>query len=409
MRIAALIPVYSDPKALVSICERLAADPYQDKEIVVVVDGDTTPSIAMALKRIESIPCLRVISGQGHLGKAEALNRAAALVKADALLFLDNDILLPKVPGFFDILDAELERRDLVELPKVGIGRGFLAQMMKIEFLANIYATEAMASGLGANPSMNGAAFAIRKELFVNLRGFAQAINEDMDLAGRAFLAGASFGFPVELVVGNAVSEGPADWAKQRKRWMTNNALWNIRYLWPCLKSSPEAAEAMFASGLRFALPWLAMAAGALPAILIARLLGASSLWVLLSALLGAGGAWSIAAGSYERCARRYDATFDFGAFIVFCLLYMPFVFIGNLGVAIPILFGSIPKLDWKLAPEAGRDRGKARQEIGTAILLGRLSSARLPPPKSVRLNLAYARYRAHADAEAVTEARHYR
>jgi hypothetical protein len=88
----------------------------------------------------------------------------------------------------------------------------------------------------------------------------------------------------------------------------------------------------------------------------------------------------------------------------------MPFVFIGNLGIAIPIICGSIPKLDWKLAPEAAeRGRGKTRQEIGTAILLGRLSSARLPPPKSVKLSLAYARYRAHADAEAVSEARRYR
>lgn len=400
MKIAALIPVYSEPKALVSICEILAEDSYPDKEIVVVVDGDTTPSITAALESIEAIPRLRVISGQGHLGKAEALNRASALVKADAFLFLDNDIFLSKAPGFLDALDAELERRDIVELPKVGIGKGFLAQMMKIEFLSNLHAAEAMANNLGANPSMNGAAFAIRKELFVNLRGFAQTINEDMDLAGRAFLAGASFGFPSGLVVGNAVAEGPSEWAKQRKRWMTNNALWNVHYLWPCLRSSPESAEALLASALRFTLPWLAMVAGALPAVLITRLLNANSLWMLLSAILGAGGAWSIAVASYERCARRYGVQLDLGAFIVYCLFYMPIVFIANFGVGLAVLFGSEPKLDWKLAHKAGHHRAETRQGAAAAAFFGRISSAWLPPPKSVMLDLAYARYRAHENAQ---------
>jgi GT2 family glycosyltransferase len=399
MKIAVLIPVYSEPKALVSICERLAADSFPDKEIVVIVDGDTTPSITTALKRIEAIQGLRIISGQGHLGKAEALNRAAAVVEADALLFLDNDIFLSDAPGFLDILDAELEKRDLVELPKVGIGKGFLAQMMKIELLSNLQAAEAMANNLGANPSMNGAAFAIRKELFENLRGFAQTFNEDMDLAGRAFLSGASFGFPLGLVVGNAVSESPSDWARQRKRWMTNNALWNVHYLWPCLKSSPESAEAMLASGLRFALPWLAMAAGALPAVLIARLLNSNSLWILFSALLGAGGAWSIAAASYERCARRYGVQMDLMAFIAYCLFYMPVIFIANVGVGLAVLFGSEPKLDWKLAPGAERGKTETRQGATTAFF-GRISSAWLPPPKSVMLDLAYARYRAHENAQ---------
>jgi cellulose synthase/poly-beta-1,6-N-acetylglucosamine synthase-like glycosyltransferase len=400
MKIAALIPVYSEPKALVSICERLAADSFPDKEIIVVVDGDTTPSIIRALNRIEGIPGLRVISGQGHLGKAEALNRASALIKADAFLFLDNDVFLSDAPGFLDVLDAELERRDIVELPKVGIGKGFLAQMMKIEFLSNLRAAEAMANNLGANPSMNGAAFAIRKELFMNLHGFAQTIDEDMDLAGRAFLAGASFGFPSGLVVGNAVAGSPSEWAKQRKRWMTNNALWNVHYLWPCLRSSPAAAEAMLASALRFTLPWLAMVAGALPAVLIARLLNANSFWMLLSALLGAGGAGSIAVAPYERCARRYGAQLDLSAFVVYCLFYMPIVFIANIGVGLAVLVGSQPKLDWKLAHKAEHARAEARQGTAAAAFFGRISSAWLPPPKSVMLDLAYARYRAHENAQ---------
>jgi cellulose synthase/poly-beta-1,6-N-acetylglucosamine synthase-like glycosyltransferase len=418
MRIAALIPVYSEPKALASICERLADDPYQDKEIVVVVDGDTTASIAAALGRISTLPCLRIIKGQGHFGKAAALNRASESVEADALLFLDNDIFLPASLSFLEDLASCLERRDLVELPKVGMGEGFFAQMMKMEFLSNLYTAELMASSLGACPSMNGAAFAIRKGLFEDLGGFAATVNEDMDLAARAFLSGASFGFPPELAVGNAVSERVPDWRKQRKRWMTNNALWSGDYLWTCLKSSPEATRALLASAFRFALPWLAMAAGALPAILVARLLGSSPHWVTLAAILGAGGAWSIAAGPFERCARRYGAQFDSLSFLAYSVLYMPIMAVGNLGIWISIALGAVPKLDWKLAKgraELGSNR-RSRDEVlaRTASLRAKRAQSGwnvarlapwLAPPKSVRLNLAYARYRAHAHAAATAEA----
>jgi Glycosyltransferases, probably involved in cell wall biogenesis len=418
MRIAALIPVYSEPKALASICESLATDSYPDKEIVVVVDGDTTPAIAAALGRITRHAGLRVIEGQGHLGKAAALNRAAAAVDADALLFLDNDIFMPRSPSFLSDLAYWLEKRDLVELPKVGVGSGFFARMMQMEFLANIYTAGGVAAELGACPSMNGAAFAMRKELFMELGGFAATVDEDMDLAARAFLAGGSFGFPPELAVGNAVSEGPKDWSKQRKRWMANNALWSESYLWPCLTSSSEAALALARSALRFGLPWIAALAGALPAFLVASLLDSQAHWLLLAAALGAGGAWSIAAGSYDRCARRYGASFSFGAFFVYSFIYMPVVAIGNLSSFIAISFGAMPKLDWKLGsglPERTINLGRrmkaerrgrldkalslrAARELGTASRL--CWGPKLAPPRSLGLSVAYARYRVRSEAE---------
>jgi cellulose synthase/poly-beta-1,6-N-acetylglucosamine synthase-like glycosyltransferase len=380
MKIAALIPVYAEPKGLQSICRRLAEDPYQDKEIVVVVDGETSPSIASALEAVSALPKLRCIQGRGHLGKAQALNRAALETEADAILFLDNDIFLPKQERFLGILADLLERRDLVELPKVGVGEGFLAEMMKLEFLSNIHSAEGMAGGFGACPSMNGAAFAIRKSLFEELGGFSGVINEDMDLAARAFLAGASFGFIPELAVGNAVSESSRDWGHQRKRWMTNNVLWTSSYLGPCLKSSPEAAGALLANSLRFASPWLALSLGALPAGIVASLLASPSHWIAAAGILGAGGLWSISAADLDRCAQRYGTELDLGAFAAYTFLYMPLVALANLGAWVAIGLRGIPKLDWKVA-EGLSSRRAARN-----------------------LRPALDRYRAHADMRRLRE-----
>jgi cellulose synthase/poly-beta-1,6-N-acetylglucosamine synthase-like glycosyltransferase len=380
MKLAALIPVYKEPKGLQSICKQLSSDPYQDKEIVVVVDGDTTPSIASAIGAIASLPRLRVVQGKGHLGKAQALNQAALETEAEAILFLDNDIFLSKHEAFLESLADLLEKRDLVELPKVGVGEGFLAEMMKLEFLANIHSAEGMAEGLGACPSMNGAAFAIRKSLFEELGGFSGVINEDMDLAARAFLAGASFGFSPELAVGNAVSESILDWGNQRKRWMTNNVLWTSSYLGPCLKSSPEATQALILNSLRFFLPWLALSLGALPAGIVAGLLASPSHWIAAAGVLGAGGLWSISAADLDRCARRYGTELDLGAFAVYTFLYMPLVALGNLGAWIAIGIRGIPTLDWKVA-EGLSSRRAARN-----------------------LRPALDRYRAHADMRRLRE-----
>ena len=73
---------------------------------------------------------------------------------------------------------------------------------------------------------MNGAAFAIKREMFKKIHGFRTAVAEDIDLATRAFLADSSFAYTHDVEVKNEVHSDWRKWFVQRRRWSIGQALW---------------------------------------------------------------------------------------------------------------------------------------------------------------------------------------
>ena len=184
-KIAAFIPVYKVPKRAVSLVQKLSAEAFPDSCIYVVVDGETTPEIASALTQICGLPRVVIVEGNPHWGKAVALNHAVASVQVENLVFFDNDITVPDDITIFGTCVSLLQHYDIVEMPKEGVGKGLLAAMGKFEFLANIIGAKVYADIVGQCPSINGAAFCVRDELFDRLNGFAGVVNEDVDFAAR--------------------------------------------------------------------------------------------------------------------------------------------------------------------------------------------------------------------------------
>ena len=320
MTVTALIPVYKDPKKASSIIRRLADEARPGARILLVVDGETNPSIEAAIKEAGEPGGVTVITGRPHLGKAEALNRAVQESGGDILLFLDNDIELGPGTGLLARTEAVLADRDIAELPKVGRGRGFVAAMCGYEFLSNVMATDYLVGRTGRMPSMNGAAFAIRRDLFEKLGGFRPTINEDTDLAARAFLSGARFGYDPSMTVGNAAPESARDWLRQRKRWSINAALWSAAYIGKVMEQAPELRIRMGISGAIFPLPFLALTAGALLSGIIAGQAGAAPLPTGFAALAGAALAFSPVAAAFARSARRHGASFGLPGFLAYSL-----------------------------------------------------------------------------------------
>lgn len=348
MRIAALLPVYAQPKSVVEIASILRAEDYPFSEIVIVVDGDTNPEIDAALAELRSFSQVSVIAGKPHLGKAKALNEAAEEVEADALLFLDNDIVVPSGARLFASCASLLEERDLAELPKVGVGKGFVASMCSYEFLANLLATEYLVGKAGRFPSINGAAFVIKKPLFISLGGFKAVVNEDMDLAARAFLAGARFGFDPAMTVKNSVPETAEEWVKQRRRWAINSALWSTVYVARVLKHDPKLGPFLGLSGLIFPLPLIALLAGALLPLIPTSLCGAPEWVAILSSALGALLGYGLVARLFARKAKPYGSHFNALSFLAFTVVYLPLWGMASLMGMISIATGILPELDWK-------------------------------------------------------------
>ena len=354
MKITALVPVYREPKRAADIVRALAAEARPEARIVVVVDGEANESIAEALAGIRQLPAVTIIEGRPHLGKAEALNRAireaddVREADGEGLLFIDNDIEVAPGAGLLARTEAMLADRDIAELPKVGRGRGPVAAMGRYEFLSNILATEYLARKAGRMPSINGAAFAVRRSLFEELGGFNAIVNEDMDFAARAFLAGARFGFDPAMTVGNGVPETAEDWLRQRKRWSINSALWSATYVEKVMQSEPGLRPHLGISGLLFPLPFLALLGGALVPGLAVDFAHGGALATALAALGGAALGFAPVAAFFAKASKRYGSPFGLAGFLAYSAVYLPIWGVASLSGMISVAFGKLPDLDWK-------------------------------------------------------------
>lgn len=224
MLITVMIPVYKEAKRAWDLAEKLLRNHYSQKEIVIVIDGPVTPSIAELRKHLTGR--VRFIHHEKNLGKVAALNTAIQQVNTDALLFFDNDILMPEDAYFLDKLADEFQNHDIIEIPKEAIVKSFISAMMRYEFLNMAIGNFIFAKFSKRCPYMNGAAFAIKKDLFDKLKGFRPVVHEDADIAARSFALHARYSYNPRLAVLNEVPVTIKDWVKQRKRWALNVVLW---------------------------------------------------------------------------------------------------------------------------------------------------------------------------------------
>lgn len=260
MRLSIIIPVYREPRNLEDLVDKLEMMEYDEKEILIAIDGFLTPQIYEAIKRLQSkYSDIKIVKHGKHLGKVKNLNETVKnFATGDILVFFDNDIILPERKDFLKELVKEFEKgKAIVEFPKVMEGKGILGKMIYYEFLLYAVGVYIVSKLTGMCPSMNGSAFAVLRNVFCELGGFRKVVNEDMDFAGRVFAKGYKFGYPINLKVRNLVPSKLNDWWEQRKRWIINNALW-LKNFWQLLISYIYKFPNLITSFSIFLIPTLA-------------------------------------------------------------------------------------------------------------------------------------------------------
>jgi len=73
---------------------------------------------------------------------------------------------------------------------------------------------------------VGGTAFAIRRETFEEVGGFARVVSEDLDLAAKAFFLNKRFKFTDKAEVYTKAPSKWRGWFAQRKRWDIGTGLW---------------------------------------------------------------------------------------------------------------------------------------------------------------------------------------
>lgn len=227
-KISVFIPVYRESKLLKPLLVNLLNDPYEDKEILVVIDEPTDYSLKLAKEfngRVKFI-----LNGE-RKGKANVLNGIVRESDGEILLFLDSDVQIDGNPGsFLGRISGELEDAEIVEVKKKVIRDSFLARMVTYDFLSFSFTSWLFSKTLKRCLGFHGAAFAIRRETFKALKGFRRVISEDLDMGIRSFMEGVRFKFLDDLAVYTVVPRSWGEWFKQRRRWGIGAALWLKEY-----------------------------------------------------------------------------------------------------------------------------------------------------------------------------------
>jgi len=104
--ISVLIPVYKEPKCLEDILSKLTKNKFEEKEIIVVVDGETSESIKEVIDKFSEN--IKVIENGTRKGKVNSLNDAVNFASGEILLFLDNDVEIPEDMHFLNKINKAM-------------------------------------------------------------------------------------------------------------------------------------------------------------------------------------------------------------------------------------------------------------------------------------------------------------
>ena len=224
--VSVVIPVYRGSVHLEPLLEALRSDPYDDKEVLVVVDAPLPETRVLA----ERHPEARFIFHETRVGKVKALNDAVTQTRGENLLFLDADVEI-RQEGFLGRVVEALDRHELVDIKKLVVCDSPLARLVSYDYLSSSLTNLLFSRLLGRCPQLNGAAFAVRRCALRRLGGFPEAVCEDLELAFKAYSLGVGYRFADDIEVHNAVDPSLRCWVEQRRRWGVGLAHWLTGHL----------------------------------------------------------------------------------------------------------------------------------------------------------------------------------
>jgi len=227
-QVSVLIPVYRESEQLQHLLDQLLEDPYEKKEILVVVDEPTEKSLKLAEKYKDKV---KFIFNKKRLGKVMALNNAVKNASGEVLVFIDSDIaqIKPKNSFLAEIAHAA-NHYEVVEMSKRVFRKGLLSRLVHYDYLSFSAINWVFSRKIGKCLAVNGAAFSIKKTAFERLGGFSRVVCEDLDIGTKSYLCGMKYKFLKNLSVYMPAPPSWKTWFKQRKRWGYGVAQWIFKY-----------------------------------------------------------------------------------------------------------------------------------------------------------------------------------
>ena len=256
MDISIFIPVYKESNQLESVLKELNSQNVT-KEIFVTVD-EPTPEFSRNLRQLR-LKNVRFFFNKERTGKANVLNQATKLATGDILLFLDSDVQVSSDPDFLRKIIMEMQMTDVLDIKKEVTKDGsFLSRMAYYEYFTFNISAWLSSRYMKQCPCVNGAAFAIKRDVFEKVGGFHKVVAEDIDIAMRVFLKDGKFAYTSDVEVKNVVYSDWSRWFRQRRRWAIGQALWTVDWYKDLAKKFVKKPQ-VFLPSLFFLYPSIAI------------------------------------------------------------------------------------------------------------------------------------------------------
>jgi poly-beta-1,6-N-acetyl-D-glucosamine synthase len=266
--VTVLIPAYNEEAVIeLSVRAALAAD-YPDVQLIVLDDGSTDATSAVATTSGAGDPRLDVVRDEVNRGKAAQLNRGFDRARNGLVVVTDADTHLH--PLALKLVVARIERSPRIAAvagaPHV-TNRGRLLPAIQILEAASIIGLIRRTQGLtGRVGIVAGVLGVFRRDAVLGVGGYDDRMStEDIELTWRLLLAGWLTDYEPNALVGMEVPSGlSALWA-QRRRWARGQGevlrarlrevwRWRHRAMWPLAVEALGSLVWVVLAGLAFTL-----------------------------------------------------------------------------------------------------------------------------------------------------------
>jgi cellulose synthase/poly-beta-1,6-N-acetylglucosamine synthase-like glycosyltransferase/peptidoglycan/xylan/chitin deacetylase (PgdA/CDA1 family) len=232
--VSVVVPAHNEEAVLADSVRSLLKSTYRKIEIVIVNDGSTDATLAVARELEAKYKRVRVLH-QRNRGKAAALNHGIYTSNSEIIVGLDADTML--LPTTIRKLVRHFRNPHVGAVAgnvRVGNVRNALSMWQALEYATSISIERNAQAYLGAITVVPGACGAWRKEAIVAAKGFGKhTLAEDCDTALAIYSAGYTISQDNTAV---GLTECPLtfhDLAKQRFRWTFGNiqSFWKHRHM----------------------------------------------------------------------------------------------------------------------------------------------------------------------------------
>jgi cellulose synthase/poly-beta-1,6-N-acetylglucosamine synthase-like glycosyltransferase len=222
-QVSVIIPVYRYSEGLRDLVSTILSDPYDNKEVIVVVDEPSEE-----FYRIPEIRRCQVIVHEKRRGKVSSLNEAVERSHGEWLIFLDADVIIGKNFVSRAVSYAESVNAELIDFIKLGTTGSLIERLATFDYAVANLIFEASSRFLKRTAFLDGAAFMIKRETLKRLGGFDQVFSEDLELGIKSYSSGVRYSMSHITVYVRQPSDIKR-WAEQRFRWAYGMAEWSFR------------------------------------------------------------------------------------------------------------------------------------------------------------------------------------